>query len=151
MKTHFWCVIHLFEKKFFLLLFLWQCLRAHIPSERICGIFTSGHLNVQSLIPKLNELKIFNEHNKFDLLALSETWLNNSVDSGSIMISNFNVRRRDRNNGARGGGVLFYVNNRLQFEIIDVPNISNIEKLFIKIQYKGVSFVIGVVYKPPHI
>lgn len=109
-----------------------------------------GHLNVQSLVPKFNELKLFIEQNKFDILALSETWLNDSVDTKSLMIADFNFVRVDRNTGARGGGVSLYIHNRFRFELLDIPNNSNIEQLFIKIQYNGISFVTAVVYKPPH-
>lgn len=106
-----------------------------------------GHLNIQSLVPKFNELQLYTNQHNFDILAISETWLNSNINSNSLAIDNYMLIRKDRNTGQRGGGVLLYIHSKLRYQVIDVSN--DIEQLFVEIVFKGLCFVIGVSYKPP--
>nr|CAH7733641.1 unnamed protein product [Callosobruchus chinensis] len=105
-----------------------------------------GHLNIQSLVPKLDELQQYMSRQKFDIFAVSESWLTERISSDNIMIDGYTVFRKDRYIG-RGSGVLFYISNRFKCEVIDVSD--DIEQLFIKVVFRKCVFVIGVVYKPP--
>nr|CAH7765172.1 unnamed protein product [Callosobruchus chinensis] len=104
-----------------------------------------GHLNIQSLVPKLNQLKLFLEEKKFDILAISETWLNDQFSSRDLMMDGYNLIRKDRSFG-RGGGVLLYVFDKFKYDVIATS--CDIEQLFVKVVYNRYSFVAGVVYKP---
>lgn len=64
-----------------------------------------AHINIRSLVPKFNSLKNFIVDNKFDIFALSETWLNSSISNVSVDIDNYNLIRKDRQ--TRGGGIAF--------------------------------------------
>ena len=66
------------------------------------------HLNVQSLMPKMDEVRaVLMEARRPVILGISETWLDSSISDGEIKIQGYNHYRRDRGN--RGGGVLVYV------------------------------------------
>ena len=53
------------------------------------------HLNVQSLVPKIDLLNV--EFQKFDILCFTETWLNTNVANQDISLDNFQSPfRKDR-------------------------------------------------------
>ena len=47
----------------------------------------------------------------FDIIALTETWLTDSVFNNEILPINYKIFHKDRS--SRGGGVLLAVNNRI--------------------------------------
>ncbi|XP_028419082.1 uncharacterized protein LOC114544722 [Dendronephthya gigantea] len=89
---------------------------------------------------------------KFDILTISETWLNTSVSSAEVKIEGFNLLRLDRLH-KRGGGVCTYVRKELKASVIkSLSSISedNFHQQWINVQYKkSKSFLICVTYRPP--
>ena len=71
------------------------------------------HLNIRSLLPKLDELKFYLKNNKIQVLSLNETWLNSTVDNNEVEIPGFVLFRRDRPTDSHGG-VALYVRTHLQ-------------------------------------
>lgn len=71
-----------------------------------------AHNNVCSLCPKVD---IFTaEMSNFDVICISETHLDNSIHSDSIVIDGFHPPlRKDRNR--QGGGVAIYISSYLSF------------------------------------
>ena len=65
------------------------------------------HLNIRSLLKKIDENKILIHQNSFDILAISETWLLDKIPNELVNIPCFNVYRKDRL--SHGGGVLIYI------------------------------------------
>ena len=63
-----------------------------------------AHLNINHLSKLLDELKLLMFRRPFDILALSETWLNASYSTEEISISGFDFCRLDRSNPKKGGG-----------------------------------------------
>lgn len=73
------------------------------------------HLNVRSLT---NNFHLFHDYFcdfRFDVLALTETWLNCNIPVCAILLNH--VVRQDRRSG-RSGGIYFYVSNKLKFKTI---------------------------------
>ena len=63
------------------------------------------HLNVRSLLPKLDHLSV--ELQNYDIIALTETFLDDSISNEKVHIPGFQKPiRRDRNR--HGGGVVIY-------------------------------------------
>ena len=58
--------------------------------------FTFTHLNVCSLFQHLDQVTEFAETASPDILALSETWLDSSVDDFMLSIPGFTIHRADR-------------------------------------------------------
>ncbi|KAK9754984.1 hypothetical protein QE152_g788 [Popillia japonica] len=85
------------------------------------------------------------QKSKYDIVALGETWLTSSIDSSKLNISNYVLVRKDR--GSRAGGVAFYTNSKIRFEVIDSSDI--IEQLWISCILEGVSIANGVIYRQP--
>lgn len=104
-----------------------------------------AHVNVRSLLPKLNDLALFISINKIDVVAISETWLNDSIRSDNVHIDNYNFFRRDR--VGRGGGVGLYVHRAFSVSVIECD--GGIEQLWAVVGISGRRIGVGAVYSPP--
>lgn len=114
--------------------------------------FKVGHLNARSLFTGFDDLKeiIFSE--SFQIFAVSETWLSNDLDSDLVQIPGYGIIRKDRSE--RGGGVALYLSNLLHYTVIELDREEsevNIEQLWIKFNYRGKVYGLGVVYRSPTI
>ena len=118
-------------------------------------------LNVRSLYSSVDEIAV--KFGNVDVIALCETWLNDSYTDEMLDIPNFTIFRLDRNSGnirnsrnnlKRGGGLLFYVSNKHSDYISIISNCSkvtyNLEQLWICLRKPNVrNAIFGVVYRPP--
>lgn len=64
--------------------------------------FIIGQVNVRSLVPAVNDIKALIDQYKFDVLGITETWLDERIDNDSINIDCYEFFRVDRVNGRRG-------------------------------------------------
>ena len=61
------------------------------------------HVNMRSLIPGDRSIKIDELHStlcmehKFDLICITETWLDNNITDESVSIPDYQIFRKDRN------------------------------------------------------
>lgn len=113
--------------------------------------------NATSIRGKLLE---FNSHfdahgSEFDVISLTETWLNDSVFDGEILFNSaFNIFRKDRDNVVSnkkdGGGVLIAVKSNFSaIRRIDLE--SDIEIIWLEITLsKNCKAFLGTVYLPPY-
>ena len=66
--------------------------------------------NINSLLAHIEELRVFMSNSKIDLLAISETKLDLTIDDSEVYLAGYELIRKDRvRNGRNGGGVCFYV------------------------------------------
>lgn len=107
------------------------------------------HLNIRSLVRKIDLLRVWVDLNKPDIITLSETWLNSSVSDNEINLSNYVIYRYDR--CSRGGGVAIYVSIGLVSELI-IPMVDPLyfESIFVKVVFhSNKCIIIGSIYRPP--
>lgn len=72
-----------------------------------------AHLNIRSLPKKINELRLFLQWRRdIGILTLNEKWLNERLPT-DVAIPRFNLFRRDRSSGRKGGGVAIYVSEKI--------------------------------------
>ena len=109
---------------------------------------TIGHLNIRSLLKKIDESKILLHQNSFDIPAISETWLSDKIPNELVNIPGFNVYRKDR--PSHGGGVLLYIKETLPHTYCpDLTNFNNTEVVWVRIDNKSSpSFYVSCVYNP---
>lgn len=62
------------------------------------------HLNARSLLQHINELRLIFSKVFPPIIAITETWLENSIEDSEIAILNYSVERLDRKDNRRGGG-----------------------------------------------
>ena len=113
------------------------------PTENCLSII---HSNIRSIRNKIEFIK--NHLLDFDVLCFTETHLDASVDSSSLLLSNLygTPYRKDRTN--HGGGILIYLNNNIISQRIADLEIYWNESIWIKIKQKSESFLLGVLYSP---
>ena len=82
-----------------------------VKGLRIC------HLNVRTLVDKIDEMRGFCETHRPHVLSLNEeTWLDSSISDSEIQLTGYLLVRRDRTR--RNGGVLIYVSSNLDYKVI---------------------------------
>ena len=74
-----------------------------------------SHLNVRSLLPKLDDILILLKDRSFDIFAISETWLNASILDQELHIPGYSVIRQDRAVN-QGGGTAAYIRDGIPFK-----------------------------------
>ena len=111
-----------------------------------------GHINARSLNieDKFDEICCLVHNVNLDVLAVSETWLNDSISSDSLNIQGFApIIRLDRQNGRRAGGVALYISSSIAYTVGDdrISKIVNLNCCLLNLKFAililFVQFVIG--------
>ena len=112
---------------------------------KVKGLSVS-HMNVQSLVPCFDEIKIWLKENSYDIFTLSETWLDSTIHDSEIKIPGYVIERTDRNR--HGGGVAIYVKEDIHYKRrCDIENINDIGSVWIEIkQIRKKPIIIGSLY-----
>ena len=116
--------------------------------------FSVIHLNARSLKANFTQINNYIDtlDNSFDIIAVSETWFDNTVNMNEFCISNYNAIYTNRCN-KRGGGVLLYVNKDINFTKLDSFSVSINELLdivTIELQLQGCkNVIVSCVYRTP--
>ena len=84
--------------------------------------------NVQSLFPKLDEFHLIISSKHPDIFCITETWLNDSIDSSLIECFGYSSCRNDRQHRRGGGTAIFirdgfgylHLNARKHYENVDI-------------------------------
>ena len=107
------------------------------------------HLNVNSLLSKIDELRDVVGHIKPSILGITESKIDSFASDQEVNISGYSILRSDRNR--YGGGVACYVRADLCFNRRNVFS-NSIENVFFDLlipKLKPLS--IGIFYRPPHV
>ena len=120
------------------------------PSSQQTGLHIV-HVNIRSLLPHLDELKLTILKLNPDAIAVSETWLDHSVMDSEIEIDGYQALRYDRNR--HGGGVIIYSRNSYQAtkNLNISTNGSYVETIWTELNHKSFPFplLLGCFYRPP--
>lgn len=130
-----------------------------LPSLRFIVLTMSNihiyYQNVRGLRSKTNEIAIEILNNNYDIICLTETFLNSSVESSEIFDNRYEVHRRDRESSAsktlEGGGTLIATSKRFVVHRLHSLE-TGAEDLWVNIKInKYTSFNLCTVYLPPRI
>ena len=105
------------------------------------------HLNINSLLPNIDELREIVKISNPTVIGITETKLDNSICDSEIPIDGYCAIRGDRNR--KGGGVICYVNNKICYNTKNC--ISNeTENIFLELLIPETRPVtVGIVYESP--
>ena len=106
--------------------------------------FTCGHVNVNSLPNKLNEIFLMLSSHSIDLLGISETWLTEDTPSSFVGLPGFDLVRADSPGNVRKHGVAVYISSSIKFVRIDC-SVSNVVVVYIC----SLDLYVLTVYRPP--
>ena len=144
------------------------CFRAALPFASCSSIWSSGdgdcslslestaragtvgglsvyYTNCRSLLPKMDELRCLAIDRRPDIMALVETWLDESVLPREVAISGYCLMRRDRTR--HGGGVALYVHESLCCK--EPVKHTSLEFISTIVGTRAGSVLLGVFYRPP--
>lgn len=120
------------------------------------GFLKGCHLNIQSIVPNINELQISILNTNMDFISVSETWLRSEMNEYAVEIEGYNLFRKDRNNAKAGyGGVCLYVRKEIKCKIINISQSivkklkSDLEFLFLELRLSNRKILIMSFYNPP--
>ena len=84
------------------------------------------HININSLLPKIEELRNITKSSNISIIGVTETKLDGSVFDSEVNIENYELIRHDRNR--QGGGVACYIRKDLHFNKLNIfsDNIENV-------------------------
>lgn len=111
--------------------------------------------NVRGLRTKTDDFYHSSLQSDFDVICITETWLNNTVNSSELFSDNYNVYRSNRSFQATfkkdGGGVAIGVRTSLLSSQISVlTNSSVFELIGVYVRLKsGKRLIVCCVYFPP--
>ena len=111
--------------------------------------------NVQSLLPKLPDMRAEMQQNSPDVFCITETNLKPTVPDRMLQIPGYRLFRQDRVAGRKksGGGVAIYISEEFHAEkVTSVPaaGASHLESIWIKASLsKRRATLIGCFYRPP--
>ena len=78
------------------------------------SVIRVAHLNCRSLLSAIDDVRRLIVIEGIDILALTETWLDESIDDSEVSLAGYSILRKDRNR--RGGGVAFIISNQIRFK-----------------------------------
>lgn len=119
------------------------------------GNFSIIHLNCRSLKKNFDKLLLMlnNIGLKFDVIAISETWLSDIDDMNIFNIDGYSSNFTHRNlKGKMGGGVMIYTNDKYNVKKLDSLCLSEdlyMESLALEIDLNYVKIKLTCIYKPP--
>jgi len=106
------------------------------------------HVNVRSLLPKIEDIRLLAQNSRAACIGISETWLDKTVSDSEINIQNYNIIRRDRDR--HGGGVCLFIHSELAFNTRSDLLHENLEAIWEEILLpKTKPILVGIVYRPP--
>lgn len=111
-----------------------------------------GHININGIRSKLDEVKLLLDESSLDLLAITETHLSDNVDDDEIMIENYSLIRKDRM-GTKNhwGGTAIYFKDHLNiYELENDKNMKSIESVWVEVIEKSQRLIFGCIYRPPN-
>ena len=123
------------------------------PRHNSGEFFSICHWNLNSVsdynYTKLSSLKAFVAVHKFDIICLSETYLDSSVapDDDNLEISGYSLVRSDHPSNNKCGGVCVYYKNFLPLRVLDIQYLHECINFELKIGDKLCNFV--ALYRSP--
>ena len=108
----------------------------------------SIHLNVQSLLPKLDLIAA--ESEAYDVLVFSESWLKLDIKNSSVYLNNFHPHFRTNRSDRPGGGVVIYVRDSIYCKRRNDLEVQGLEAAWVEIRVKSKTLLAGGFYRTPN-
>ena len=123
------------------------------PKNSVSECLSICHWNLNSIsaddYSKLFLLKAYISVHKFDIICLSETYLDSTVplDDDNLVISGYNLIRSDHPSNTKRGGVCLYCKNYLPLRVLNISYLKECLNFELKISDKSCTFI--ALYRSP--
>ena len=114
-----------------------------LSSTVVRGSLQFVHINARSLLSIIDDIFDLLSRGNIDVLALSETWLDETVMDSEICPIGYTLIRRDRNRC--GGGVAVYLSERVSYTIHTPVNSGSIDQSWIIAMWSMVQYQLSLV------
>ena len=84
---------------------------------------------------------------KFDIICMSETFLNNTYEDNDVNLNGYSLLRADHPSNAKRRGVCIYYKENLPLKLISTPYLN--ESLLCEVTIGSKKCIIGTVYRSP--
>lgn len=105
------------------------------------------HYNVQSIVNKIDILE--SELRNFDVICITETWLDQRTSDDILTIKDFKLYRRDRA-GDNHGGICVYVRQNIHSNRRNDLELPTVECIWVEVSIHNKKHLIGTFYRPPN-
>ena len=106
-------------------------------------------MNINSLLKHIDEVRVLLTEYTFDILAINESKIDNSISDNELHIFGYDIIRKDRNR--YGGGVVLYVRDNIPFSERKDLISKDLEMVCIEINRPyNKSLLISAWYRPPN-
>ena len=89
----------------------------------VSNILSIYYQNTRGLYTKTTTFYKNCSSSDYDVICITETWLNSSINNAELFPSSYHTLRCDRNfnsiNRSRGGGVLIALSEKIKFSQVD--------------------------------
>ncbi len=106
--------------------------------------------NDRSIRNNFLDLEEFADTEKFDIIAIAESWLNtkNRDFLAEYDFPRYSIFSCDRGNVV-GGGAIFYVNNTLYPCALETEKINNVDLVFVQLRNHNNKVIVYLIYRQP--
>lgn len=123
----------------------------HVKESKNMTVY---YQNVRGLRSKLDNFRLEMLVNDYPVIALTETWLNSSVNNSELFPGNYNVLRCDRDESSsgmsRGGGVVLAINNSIKVHRLAELETDAVDNIWARLKISNnFSVILALVYFPP--
>ena len=109
--------------------------------------FSIVHYNVQSISNKIDLLE--SELMNFDVICITETWLDNRTSDDVLVLDGYKLHRRDRVGDSHGGICVYVKQNTYSSRRKDLE-LPHIECVWVEVSINNKKHLIGTFYRPPN-
>ena len=92
-------------------------------------------------------LTAYNSTLNYDLICLTETYLDSTVDPNNLLINGYNLLRADCPDNVKRGGVCLYYKENLTLQLVDTPYIE--QCILCEINIQNITGYVAVIYRSP--
>ena len=106
-----------------------------------------AHLNVRSLLPKIDQVKCIIDAIKLDVFCINESWLDDSIGEYEYEINGYQIFSKHRNR--HGGGIVVYIKDSLIVMRRNDLEITDVECIWLEITMSNKNILLCSMYRPP--
>ena len=129
----------------------WNNLRCLLfNAQSLCSINKSTDGSLVSNLKSFQDLAFVEN---LDIITVTETWLNDNIYNNEILSTGYNIIRKDRSSGKRGGGVLIALRNNIHYNLVS-PGAWSRELEIATVEIELINTkktLICVCYRPPSV
>ncbi|XP_028417866.1 uncharacterized protein LOC114542544 [Dendronephthya gigantea] len=115
------------------------------------SLCSTNKLSDGTIINNLRSFQNMVYAENLDLVAVTETWLKDSISDKEILPYGYHILRKDRATNMRGGGVLLALRNDIEYNQITSEHWSELEIVAAEfLDNAGTKCLVSICYRPPN-